>query len=102
MAYSTLDFDTSPESNLSRYLQSIRKFPMLEVDQIFREGGPTLMYFSSAALPDVLAFYRSELNKRGFEPTSELTDNATYAALTYLRDGGFYTMNIVPSLRSVT
>jgi len=33
MAMQALDFDASPEKNLSRYLQGIRKYPLLEADE---------------------------------------------------------------------
>jgi len=32
MTLATIDFDVSPEKNLSRYLQSIRKYPLLEAE----------------------------------------------------------------------
>jgi hypothetical protein len=68
-----------PRSELDR-------IPKIEPTTLLSGDGAGVSYFSAAALPKIIAFYKREMKQLGWKGTDTLTDNVNYANLNFTKD----------------
>ncbi len=68
-----------PQSELDR-------LPKIAPVDLYHGQDTGVIYTSSAALPEIVAFYKRELAQRGWKSTDTLTDNLNYANLNFTKN----------------
>ncbi|MEM9533767.1 MAG: hypothetical protein AAGA23_22800, partial [Pseudomonadota bacterium] len=65
----------------------LAELPRLKVDALMGGMSGSVMYFSKAALPELIDFYERELSQRGWQRGDISSDSSTYLSGSYARDG---------------
>ena len=84
----------SKKTRPSKPQSELELVPKIDLVTMMSGGSSTIVYFSSAKVPRIIAFYRKEMGKRGWKQGKAQTDNKNYANLRFTKNKELMTISL--------